>query len=79
MIAMFHVDGDSNPADMLSEHWGYQQVWKMLQPLLFWMGDTADAGDSSKQGDRVTGKWGDGETLHFTCLVYMFRQAMRIA
>ena len=30
-----------NPADILSKHWGYQQVWtSTLRPLLFWMGDT---------------------------------------
>ena len=29
------------PADILSKHWGYQQVWaSTLRPLLFWMGDT---------------------------------------
>jgi len=35
-----HIPGDSNPADILSKHWGYQQVWQLLQPLLFWQGDT---------------------------------------
>ena len=30
-----------NPADILSKHWGYQQVWtSTLRPLLFWMCDT---------------------------------------
>jgi hypothetical protein len=24
-----------NPAVVLKEHWGYQQIWKPLQPLLF--------------------------------------------
>ena len=33
---------DDNPADILSKHWGYQQVWKLLQPLLFWQGNTLD-------------------------------------
>ena len=36
------VDGKLNPADILSKHWGYQQVWKLLQPLLFWHSDPAD-------------------------------------
>ena len=32
-----------NPADMISKHWGYQQIWKYaLQPLLFWKGDPSD-------------------------------------
>ena len=38
----FHVRGDTNPADVVSKHWAYPNVWSQLQPLLFWMGDTAD-------------------------------------
>ena len=38
----FHfIPGDRNPADIVSKHWGYQQIWPMLQPMLFWQGDTA--------------------------------------
>ena len=39
IVAFYHISGDINPADILSKHWGYQQVWPMLQPLLFWPGD----------------------------------------
>ncbi len=38
----FHVRGDTNPADVVSKHWAYANVWTQLHPLLFWMGDTAD-------------------------------------
>ena len=31
-----------NPSDLLSKHWGHSQIWPMLQPLMFWQGDTAD-------------------------------------
>jgi Reverse transcriptase (RNA-dependent DNA polymerase) len=35
------ISGRINPADVLSKHWGYQQVWRTaLQPILFWRGDT---------------------------------------
>ena len=35
------LPGHMNLADILSKHWGYQQVWtSTLRPLLFWMGDT---------------------------------------
>ena len=37
-----HIPGDINPADILSKHWGYSQVWPILQAVLFWQGDTAD-------------------------------------
>jgi hypothetical protein len=26
IVGFFHIPGDSNPADILSQHWGYQQV-----------------------------------------------------
>jgi hypothetical protein len=41
MLKCFFIDGEFNPADILSKHWGYQQIWRTLQPLLFWQGDTA--------------------------------------
>ena len=37
-----YIWSEINGADILSKHWGYSQVWKTLQPLLFWEGDTAD-------------------------------------
>jgi hypothetical protein len=42
IIGFYQVDGVRNPADILSKHWGYQQVWKLLRPLLFWPGDTIE-------------------------------------
>ena len=36
----YYIPSLSNPADILSKQWGYQQAWPMLQPLLFWEGDT---------------------------------------
>ena len=35
------VPGHLNPSDILSKHWGYAQVWPLLQTCLFWQGDTA--------------------------------------
>ena len=42
VVGFYHIPGETNPADILSKRWGYQQVWKLLQPLLFWQKDTAD-------------------------------------
>ena len=40
MCEFHHVNGKVNPADLLSKHWGYQQVWhNCLRPLLFLHGD----------------------------------------
>jgi len=42
MDAFYHLAGEINPGDILSKHWGYSQIWSMLQPLMFMQGDTAD-------------------------------------
>ena len=42
IFSFFHIPGQLNPADILSKHWGYQQVWNVLQPLLFWKGNTGN-------------------------------------
>ena len=41
IINFFHIDGKINPADMVSKHWGHNDIWSSLQPLMFWKGDTA--------------------------------------
>jgi len=33
MVAFYYLPGTINPADILSKHWGYTQIWSMLQPL----------------------------------------------
>mgnify|MGYP006357956311 FL=1 len=45
VIKFYHIPGEENPADILSKHWGYSQIWHVLRPLLFWGGDTADCID----------------------------------
>jgi hypothetical protein len=39
------LDGKKNCADILSKHWGYQAVWPIMQPLLFYHGNTANLRD----------------------------------
>ena len=34
------IDGKLNPADILSKHWGHNDIWHVLKPILFWPGDT---------------------------------------
>jgi len=45
MLLFTHIAGELNPADILSKHWAYNQVWPQLKALLFWKGDTADIKD----------------------------------
>ena len=63
IVGCYFVPGEINPADMLSKHWGYSQVWTMLQPLLFWTGDTADLikkGDDNKESNSVNERKNEG-------------------
>ena len=41
IISFHHISGAINPADILSKHWGYAQIWEQLRTVLFWQGDTA--------------------------------------
>ena len=41
-IGLYHLSGEFNPADIMTKHWGYQTIWRLLQLLLFYQGDTAD-------------------------------------
>jgi hypothetical protein len=43
--SMYHLSGEFNAADILTKHWGYPQVWRLLQPLLFYQGNTAELFD----------------------------------
>ena len=42
VIKFVFIDGNLNPADILSKLWGYQQIKTRLKAMLFWKGDTAD-------------------------------------
>ena len=36
------INGKFNPSDILSKHWSHNDVWPMLQAILFWRGDTME-------------------------------------
>jgi hypothetical protein len=42
ILGYYWIDGKANPADIVSKHWGYQQIWHLLQPILFFSGNTID-------------------------------------
>ena len=42
ILGYYHIPGAANPADILSKHWGHQQVYPLLRPLLFFQGDTEE-------------------------------------
>ncbi len=39
------IPSEINAADIMSKHWGYNQIWTTLQPIMFYRGDTADLFD----------------------------------
>jgi len=45
ILGFFHIDGKKNPADVLSKHGGFPQMWPLIKPLLFWHGDTVKCSD----------------------------------
>ena len=45
MIGFTFIPGSINPADILGKHWSNHRIWPMLQPLMFWQGDTLDIPD----------------------------------
>jgi hypothetical protein len=66
-----HVRGKLNPADILSKHWEYTSIWKVLKPLMFWQGDTKELvlpfpeeevvtkqGTAVSEGDATSGERG---------------------
>jgi hypothetical protein len=42
ILGYYWIDGKKNPAEIVSKHWSYPQVWHLLKPLLFFSGDTKD-------------------------------------
>ena len=52
IAAIYHFKGENNPANILSKHWGYAKIWKVLQPLLFYKGDTMDKIDERNMTER---------------------------
>ena len=42
ILGYYWIDGKSNPAKIVSKHWGYQQIWHLLKTLLFYSGNTLD-------------------------------------
>jgi hypothetical protein len=35
ILGYYWINAKKNPADVVSKHWGHQQVWHLLKPLLF--------------------------------------------
>jgi meiotically up-regulated gene 157 (Mug157) protein len=51
ILGYYWIDGKANPADIGSKHWGYQQIWHLLQAVLFYSSNTNDL-VSSEQNEK---------------------------
>ena len=40
VMFFIHISGIQNPSDALSKHLGHAKMWPLVQPLLFWKGET---------------------------------------
>jgi hypothetical protein len=40
LLGYYWIDEKANPADILSKHWYYQQIWSRLQLVLFYSRNT---------------------------------------
>ena len=45
IVGFYIIPGESSPADILSKHMGYSQIWTRNKALMFWKGDTNDIPD----------------------------------
>jgi hypothetical protein len=48
ILSFLHIDGKTNPADILSTHCAFPQLWPHVKPLLFWRRVTGIISDDVK-------------------------------
>jgi hypothetical protein len=46
---------------ILSKHWAYQAVWPLIQPILFWKGDTSNIAKLKEEKGKKDKKKEDQE------------------
>ena len=65
VMSFYHMPGRINPADILSKHWGYAEIWPALKTILFFQGDTRELidDDESCSVDRGVKNYGT-ETMN---------------
>ena len=40
VLYFIHVDGKTNPSDIMTKFLGWTKFWPLIQPFLFWKGET---------------------------------------
>ena len=60
ILRYHHVDGDKNPADILSKHWDNPSIWKILRPLMFYYKEDQQPQSKGSHQDGVKPSVTDG-------------------
>jgi hypothetical protein len=53
ILGYYWIDGKLNPADIISKHWAYPQVWHPLKLLLFYSGDLIEQREEQKENKET--------------------------
>jgi hypothetical protein len=56
ILGYYLVDCKNNPADFVSKHWSYPQIWHLLKPLLFYSAYTQDLLASKEENTIMDNK-----------------------
>jgi hypothetical protein len=53
ILGYYWIDGKLNPADIVSKHWAYPQIWHFRKPLLFYSGDPGDLLEPAEEKKEI--------------------------
>ena len=57
MLRFYHIKGEHNPADVLSKHVGFPDLWRSVKSILFWQGDTAKCISKEEYQMQQADRW----------------------
>ena len=64
ILRYHHIDGNKNPADILSKHWDNPSIWETLQPLMFRFKEDRKPEGTHQDDDKSSN---DGRALDSNC------------
>ena len=53
VLYFIHVEGKNNPSDIMTKFLNWSKFWPLIQPLLFWKGETMKGIDSTMPISQV--------------------------
>jgi hypothetical protein len=74
ILGYYWIDGKSNPADIVSKHWSYPQVWHLLKPLLFYSGDNINLIQSDREEKAENCETDPGCIISYTKQIHYTQQ-----